>query len=123
MTVSTLYQNRAVVFNPNNYPNGWNNNDAVNDFVKKVIAECYHFLPEDWVVLWDRCYLDEVKPKIIVGLKRYEKSMNLQPTWHILPTQYPIEKLHPIEEGRTREWVEFNVKIREANKFYGYQLP
>jgi hypothetical protein len=123
MTISNLYKNKAVIFNAKDYPNEWLNQDAVKDFVAKVIKECYHFLPDDWVVLWDRCGFKEPEPKIVVGLKRYEASQNLQVTWHILPTKFVVEELYPKEEGRTREWVMFDVNIREADRFYGFQLP
>lgn len=116
-----MYEGRAVILDPNDYPNGWENPDLIFDFLTAAIEECHHCLPEDWYVK-DFHYGTEgkmpgvVKRTIVVGLERYKRFDNLQPLWNFTLTSYPLDDTN-------NQWVVFDIVRWQPTTLYNFQLP
>ena len=107
-----MYKDRAVIFDPNGYPNGWENLITQNDFIAAAINECHSCLPDDWYV---EGYYEDSRT-IVVGLERYKDRRNLQPLWNFVLTADPLE-----EDGT--QWIVFDVVRWQPNNIYSFQIP
>lgn len=107
-----MYVDRAVQFDPNGYPNGFDNPIALMDFIAAAVDECHGFLPHDWYL---KTYHQETRT-IVVGLERYEDSIGLQPIWNFVLTA------DPLEEDDT-QWVVFDVVRYDPQSLYSFQIP
>ncbi len=112
MPLTKMYENRAILIDPNEYANGWEHPLLHINFVTAAIEECHNFLPPDWYVLG----YDEPNKTIVVGLKRYENRMNLAPWWSFVITADPLDN----DED---QWIVFDVVRFEPSKIYNFQLP
>jgi len=113
MPTTKMYEERAVIFDFNEYPDGLENPTAIINFVSVANQECHSFLPPDWYV---KDYHQDSRT-IVVGLERYKQLANLQPLWNF--------KLiaDPYEENVTgdRQWIVFDVVRRQPSTYYSFQ--
>ena len=118
MPTTKMYENRAVLFDFNEYPDGLENFTALQDFVTAALNECHHCLPDDWYVegYYGGSVIDGDGRTIVVGLKRYEDFGNLQPLWNFSLTADPIDK-------QDRQWIVFDVVRWQPNNIYSFQTP
>jgi len=112
MPLTKMYENRAVMFNTNDYPLGWDNPNSLTDFIAAANEECHYLLPPDWYILG----YDENNKSIVVGLERYENRMNLAPCWSFIITAEKTD-----DDGDN--WIIFDVTRFEPTKLYNFQLP
>ena len=104
-----MYKDRAIIFDPNEY----NGQDWSHDFVTAAIEECHDFLPSDWYIIHTK---DEGRV-IVVGRKKYEDMLNLQPYWVFRITA------DPVDERNDWQWLVFDVIRDSAAKTYSFQIP
>ena len=120
MPTTKMYENRAVIFDFNDYPDGLEDAIAHQDFVAKANEQCHSFLPPDWYVegYYGGSVIDGDGRTIVVALERYKDGQNLQPLWNF--------KLiaDPYEENVTgdRQWIVFDVVRWEPTTTYSFQL-
>lgn len=112
MPTNKMYEGRAIIFDPNEYPDGWDNLTAQKDFIAAAIEECHHFLPEDWYI---QDYHEDSRT-IVVGLERYQDCYNLQPVWNFIMTA------DPVDEDDT-QWIVYDVVRWQPNNLYSFQMP
>lgn len=118
MPTTQMYEGRAVMFDPNEYPDGWESSITLHDFIAAANHECHSFLPPDWYIhstnkdygITDDCVV------ITVGLERYKDSGNLQPLWHFNLIA------DPLDEDDT-QWIVFDVVRWQPTTAYNFQLP
>jgi hypothetical protein len=115
MEATAMYKNKAVMFDPNEYPGGWENLQALNDFVYKANQECDGFLPDDWYIEGPQMINEEPARWIIVYLKRYEDGLNLQPYWVFQLVADPVDDLD-------EQWIVFDVTRYECDTMYRFQI-
>jgi len=116
MPTTKIYENRAILIDPNEYANGWEHPMLQIDFVTAAIEECHNFLPSDWYVEGFCGSAEYNNITIVVGLKRYKDRENLQPLWNFRLIADPID-----EDGE--QWIVFDVTRWEPNNLYSFQLP
>ena len=116
MEATEMYKNCAVTFDPNGYPNGWDNPYTMNDFISTAIQECHGFLPDDWYVDFEDSTMVDDDRFIVVKLQRYEDGQNLQPYWIFQLTADPVDDLD-------NQWIVFNVNRYEASTMYRFEMP
>lgn len=112
MPTNKMYEGRAVIIDPIDYPQEWETEQFHLDFITAAIKECHFFLPPDWYI--EGFYADS--RTIVVGLERYKDSMNLQPLWNFVLTNGPVD-----EDGT--QWIVFDVVRWQPSKLYNFQLP
>jgi hypothetical protein len=112
MEATEMYELRAVIFDPNAYPDGWENPQTQKDFITAANEECDGFLPDDWYVEeWNE---EGQTRQIIVQLTRYEDGHNLQPQWVFNLIADPVDDLD-------NQWIAFSVTRLEHQKFYRFE--
>ena len=118
MPTTKMYEGRAVIIDPNEYPNGWENADLIFDFLTAAIEECHHCLPEDWYVegYYAGTAQDGDNRTIVVGLERYKRLANLQPLWNFVLTADPVD----LDDT---QWIVFDVVRWQPTTLYNFQLP
>lgn len=116
MEATVMYKDRAIIFDPNCVPGGWDNPNAVNMFIREAVLECDGFLPTDWVVDWDYTILNDQPMVIEVRLQRYADGQNLQTRWAFNLVADPVDDLD-------NQWIVFDVIRFDAHRTYRFQMP
>ena len=116
MEATEMYKDRAVIFDPNGYPDGWDNPYTINDFISTAIQECDGFLPDDWYVDMEDTTMVDDDRFIVVKLQRYEDGQNLQTFWVFKLNADPVDDLD-------NQWIVFDVLRLDAHKMYRFQMP
>ena len=104
-----MYEDEAIIFDPNEYQG----RDWASDFVRAAIEKCHDFLPGDW-------YIDNTSEDgriITVGREKYREMMNLQPFWVFHITADPVDERHDWQ------WLVFDVFRDEARQVFSFQIP
>lgn len=110
-----MYKDRAVIFDPNSVPGGWENPNAINMFIREAVLHCDGFLPTDWVVEFDNCILDSAPIVIEVRLHRYDGGQNLQPRWIFNLVADPVDDMD-------NQWIVFDVIRFDYQPTYRFQM-
>lgn len=118
MPTTKMYEQRAVIFDFNVYPDGLENLKALDDFIAKANEQCDFFLSPDWYVegYYGGGVTNGPSKTIVVALESNKEGMNLQPLWNFVLTSQPLE-----ENGR--QWVVFDVVRWEPDTIYSFQIP
>lgn len=116
MEATVMYKNRAVIFDPNSIPGGWDNPNTINQFIATAIKECDGFLPTDWLVDWDYTITDSAPVVIEVKLQRYADGQNLQTRWVFNLMADPVDDVD-------NQWIVFDVIRFDAHRVYRFEMP
>ena len=108
-----MYKNKAVIFDPNEYPDGWANLQTQEAFIAKAVEHCDGFLPDDWYIDEPQMIYDEPARWIVVYLKRYADGQNLQTYWVFQLLGDPVDDLD-------NQWITFSVTRYECETFYRF---
>jgi hypothetical protein len=112
MPTTKMYEGRAVIFDPNDYPDGLKNKVAQLLFIHQANEQCHSFLPPDWYV---EGYYEDSRT-IVVGLERFKSHQNLQPLWNFRLIADPVE-----DDGT--QWIVFDVVRWQPDNIYSFQIP
>jgi hypothetical protein len=113
MEATEMYKNKAVIFDPNEYPGGWENLQTQEAFIAKAVEHCDGFLPDDWYLDEPQMINDEPARWITVYLKRYADGQNLQTYWVFQLLGDPVDDLD-------NQWITFNVTRYEYETYYRF---
>ena len=104
-----MYENEAIIFDPNEYQG----KEWASDFVRAAIEKCHDFLPYDWYVVNTM----EDGRVITVAREKYREMMNLQPYWVFCITADPVDERH------NWQWLVFDVFRHNHSEVYSFQIP
>lgn len=118
MPTTRMYEDRAVIFDFNDYPEGLECPQAQQDFITAANEECHSFLPPDWYIegYYGGTAQDGAYRTIVVGLERFKDCMNLQPLWNFSLTA------DPLDDDET-QWIVFDVTRWQPPNLYSFQMP
>lgn len=111
MPIIKIYDNRAILFDPNQQ-GGWENPDVLHNFVCNAIEDCDDCIPDDWYVY---NFVEETR-EIVVALERYKDNNGSEPLFVFKLIADPID----IDND---QWIVFDLYRDEPDKLYNFQLP
>lgn len=106
MPVTKIYDNRAILFDPNQQ-GGWENPDVQHNFVCSAIDDCDNCIPDDFYVR----HYDEESRRIFVALERYKGNNGSEPIFIFELTADPID----FDDD---QWIVFNIYRDEPERVH-----